>query len=204
MTTATNYEIGKVIDFVEMVRVPVQPRPQPQHWYFIRVHPLMERRATETLLRRGVEVYAPTFEHQVRVQRHWRLYSLPKTRRVRSPLFPGIIFVADIDADVPRLKDYSQDVVGLLKFGEFPARLDERLYEQVRELERSMAQPLSKARLAVALKVGAQVRVREGAGHPLEMWTGRIQRLDGKRRLRILLDVVKREVSMERDQVEPV
>lgn len=197
------YKIGDYVDTIDLAEAVVDV-PIPDYWFFVRVHPLMERRASDLLHRQGICCYAPTFEHQVKVNRRWTQWTLTKTKRVRSPLFPGIIFVPDFDADVPRLKSISQDVVGLLKFGEFPARLSAELFRAVRELERTMGVPLSKRKQE--WKRGDLVRVKFDAHNPFAMWTGRFDRLDGKGRLRVLLTAASREVPvvLSEDQVEPV
>jgi transcription termination/antitermination protein NusG len=198
------YQIGDYVDTIDLAADAPTEVPIPECWYFVRVHPLMERKASDVLQRRGVSCYAPTFEHQVKVYRRWTQWTLPKTKRVRSPLFPGIIFVPDSDADVPRLKAISQDVVGLLKFGEFPARLSAALFRSVRELEKTMGVPLSKRKQE--WKQGDELRVKWDANNPFATWRGRFDRLDGKGRLRVLLQAASREVPviLAEDQVEPV
>jgi transcription antitermination factor NusG len=195
---------GDFVDFIDRTPARVD-RPIPTFWYFVRVHPLTERRASDLLDRRGVTCYAPTFEHEVRAHRRWRQWTMPKMKRIRSPIFPGLIFIPDFDADVPRLKGLSRDVVGLLKFGEFPARLSAALCQSVRELERNMSVPLSQKKHA-PLKPGDPIRVKWETGNPFAMWTGRFERLDGKGRLRVLLQAASREVpvTLPEDQVEAV
>ena len=165
---------------------------------------MKERKVIDLLLRRGVSCYAPTFQHQVKVHRRWQQWTLPKTRQVRSPIFPGIIFVPDFDADIPRLKHLCGDVVGLLRLGEFAARMNTTMFRSVQLLEKTMGLPLSQVKRS--FKAGDPIRVKWDPANPFAMWSGRFDRLDGKGRLRVLLTGLSREVpvTLPEDQIEPV
>jgi len=199
-------EMLKIGDFVEHSvadLLPVVPAV-PEAWFLIRVHPMRERKVMDALLRRGASCAVPTFEHVQKVHHKWRQWTLQKVRRVRSPIFPGIVFVPDFDADIRRLQSLSDGIFGYLRLGERAISLCPSLFDQVRRLELAMNQPLSQAKRA--LKAGDRVRIKEGAGNPFEMWTGRFQRLDGKGRLRVLIQIMEREVPvvLAEDEIEPV
>lgn len=190
----------KIGDFVELVepddlRASVPTRPA--HWSLIRVRPLIERRVQRQLTERGVSCSVPQYLKRVSVSRQFP-WQKPIVQRRIVPLFPGLVFVPEVEADVSHLRGLADGLVGFLYIGERPARISDRDMDDIREIERRQCMPVS------ALRRGSKVRIREGS--PFAMWTGRIERLDDHGRLRVLIDVIKREVAVDisSHQVEPV
>lgn len=195
----------KIRDYVDHVEVVAPAVPaQPGRWYILRVHPLCELRVQDKLTARGANCYAPRYPKQMTIPRRFT-WQRPIVQRRMVPLFPGIVFVPDFDADLARLKALSDGVAGFLHFGDRIASLSSQLMADVMGIEESLCLPLAqKKQVTRGLAVGMRVRIRDGS--PFEMWTGRIERLDGRGRLRVLIDGIKREVAVEMSshQVEPV
>jgi transcription antitermination factor NusG len=190
-------KIGDFVDFVEPEESPAAVSVNPARWFLIRVHPLIERRVQRKLTQRGVSCYVPQYPKQVSVARQFP-WQKPIVQRRIVPLFPGLVFVPDVDADIAHLRRLADGVVGFLYVSERPARVSHDDMEDIRAIESRQCVPVS------ALRKGSTVRIREGS--PFAMWTGRIERLDDRGRLRVLIDVIKREVAVELSshQVEPV
>lgn len=192
------YKIGDIVGVVDSsdeLAVPVSP----ERWYLLRTHPGREFSVSDAFIHRRISHYLPTFVRSVwaggyaaRVARH--------RRTVRRPLFPGIILVPDFEADIERLKQ-TAGVSGWLKIGDAAAALRAKDWHDVREIEAVLAVPPSKREQRFA--VGQLVRITDG---PLGMWTGRIERLDERGRLRVLIEVARRAFPVEiaGDEVEPV
>lgn len=193
-------KIGDFVEFTEPVPAPAVP-VQPARWYILRVHPLCELRVQDKLTARGASCYAPRYPKQMTIPRRF-VWQRPIVQRRMVPLFPGIVFVPDFDADLARLKALSDGVAGYLHFGDRVASIDHGLMADVMGLEERLCIPRSQ-RQRSDLRPGMMVRIRDGS--PFAMWTGRIERLDDKGRLRVLIDIVKREVAVElfSHQVEP-
>lgn len=189
-------KIGDFVDFIEPDAGAVSVPREPSRWFLVRVHPLTERRVHAKLTERGVSCYVPLIPRRVVVARAFA-WQKPIVRRVQVPLFPGLVFVPDFDVDIPRLRLLAAGVVGLLHLEERPASLRAQDVADIRAIEARLSVPLS------SLKRGDLVRIRDGS--PFAMWTGRIDRLDDKGRLRVLIDAIKREVAVELSshQVEP-
>ncbi len=191
----------KIGDFVDVippmasVSVPIAP----ERWMLLRVNPSRERRVHERLTERGVCCYAPHFPRRITVSRRFA-WQRPIVQQRMVPVFPGLVFVPDFDADVVRLRSYSDGIAGLLFVDRRAASLSTANVDAIRSIEAHLSTPVSTAR---AYAVGDRVRVRDGS--PFAMWTGRIDRLDGKGRLRVLIAAIKREVAVDLSshQVEP-
>lgn len=205
--TTIDLKLLKIGDFVDVLGRPEVKAllPDPSCWYLLRVHPGRERMVGRAFKRRNVWYELPTFMRDVAVHgQRWRFYSTPRMRRLEVPIFPGFIFVPDHEADLDRLKSISDHVTSFLKFGDGEAApIKPALMQAILELQAELASPQAQSRRWRRLKVGQTVSINGG---PFAMWTGRIERLDGKGRIRVLLNILKREVpvAMTEDQVEPV
>jgi transcriptional antiterminator NusG len=183
----------KIGDFVEPVEVAHTSSPVPKLWYLLRIHPNRELTVEEKLNERGVCAYIPKEKRSVRAGR---------SRQLRvAPIFPGLLFIPDFEADLRRLKDLAEGIVGYVMFGERAAYASPRIMESIRGLEAVIDIPVSKRARKYA--IGQLVRVVDG---PFNWWEGRIERLDTHGRLRVLLNILEREVpvEMDEDQIEPV
>lgn len=192
------YKIGDVVGLVDVDDAPAVP-VSPERWYLLRTHPGREFIVSDAFMHRGISHHLPTFVrsvwaggHAARVSRH--------RRTVRRPLFPGVILVPDFEADIDRLKQ-TGGVAGWLRIGDQAAAITPKVWREVRDIEAVLAVPPSKR--PRRFEVGQLVRIADG---PLHMWIGRIERLDAKGRLRVLIAAAKRAFPVEvaEDEVEPV
>jgi transcriptional antiterminator NusG len=183
------YNIG---DFVGYAEPPVVEAPIPKLWYMIRVMPNRELTVQDKLLTRGVCVYVP--------RETWSQRTVWNRRRIcERPIFDGVIFVPDFDADIRRLRGYTDGLIGFVRFGDRAACAAAQIMEAIHRIEERLRLPLGKRKFAA----GQQVRVISG---PFGYFEGMIERLDSHGRLKVLLHVFERQVSVELEeaQIEPV
>ena len=155
-------------------------------WYVIRSKPHRERFVSQQLSRQGLEVFFPTAcVHPTN----------PRAARER-PYFPGYLFVhLDLDAvGVSRLR-WLPAAVGLLEFGGEPAIVPDTL---VTQLKRRVASIQAAGGLVFAdLKKGDPVKITAG---PLAGYEAIFDlRLKGSDRVRVLLEMLCRQVRLELD-----
>jgi len=195
------FKIGDVVGAVASETAMPAVASEPDRWLLLRVHPQTERRVHEKLTRRGICCYAPSYPCEVTVRRTYT-WQKPIVQRRIKPLFPGLVFVPDLDVSMDRLKAISDDVAGLLIYAGIPLAARPKDMHDIRRIEQELNQPRSARRRRMA--VGDMVRIRDDG--PFAMWTGRIERLDDRGRLRVLIEFIKREVAVDLSshQVEPV
>lgn len=211
-----DYRKGEIVGFVDLMDCDDACVPRvPAEWLLVRVKRLRERHVEERLQRNGVSCYLPTYERHVSVGK-WKHWTISRKRKVRTPIFPGMIFVPQFD--VPRVHGISSFIGGLVRmrddamlgedasdpFAGF-ARMSHALFLYMRELERGFDQPQSRKAKARQYKPGDRVLIMEG--NPFALWSGRIERLDSKGRIKVLLTIMQREVAVTGltvEQVEPV
>ena len=183
------YAIG---DFVEIVQIPVIAAQIPKLWYMLRLHPNLELKIERRLLEHGKSVYVPKEKRAIKT-----LWNRKVLRDV--PLFAGVMFVPDFEADLQRLKNIADGIGGFIKYDGTAVRVSLRIMYSIRRFEERMQRSPSKRKF----KIDQSVRV---IGGPFDMFEGKIERLDSRYRLRVLLDILKREVPVEfdEDQIEAV
>lgn len=185
-------EIG---DFLDVIDRPIpQPRPQAMFHYMMRVVPNCELRIEDKLREFGVSVYVPK-ERESR-KTGWN------RRQLRTvAIFEGSIFIPDFEADLRKLKDIADGIIGYCRFGDEPVRVRPKMMQEIRKFETLMDVPPSQRKRAFA--VGQQVRITGGLW---DMWMAQIDRLDRKRRLTASINLFGRMTSIEllEDQVEAV
>ena len=155
-------------------------------WYAVQTKPRRERAVAEALERGGLECYFPRI-------RQWRHRAGKRFREV-GPLFPGYLFVRLAFAgDYPRVR-WTPGLARVVAFGDSPVRIEEDMLAQIREMEKAG----SRGRLrSQSLEPGARVRVMEG---PFAGFQGRVvTRLSGGERVRILLELFRRQASLDCD-----
>ena len=183
-------EVGDFVGMIEPKRVAV---PIPMAWYLLRIHPNRECTVADRLLHRGATVYLPT---EIRTRRSVWSRRVP----VAAPIFPGILFVADFDADLRRLRALSDGIVGYIPgCASEPAVANRKTMGDIHKLAERLNVPMGQRKY----RIGQGVRVGEG---PFSYWTGRIERLASHGRLRVLLDVIECQVPVEiaENQIEAV
>jgi transcription antitermination factor NusG len=195
---AQRLEVGQFVEFVER---PVRQVQQAACHYMLRLHPNYEMKAERQLAERGIEVYVP--KEQRSVKGVWNRRAL----RV-VPIFSGIMFVPDFNADLARLKAVADGIGGFVKRtkedGEIEAvPVGPYWMRKIRKFEKSCNSPEAVQARARVFHVHQKVRI---VGGPWDMWEGRIARLDSHHRLSVLIEAMEREVPVEldEDQVEAV
>lgn len=181
-------------DFVEMVdlaaRAPAPEKPLAKLWYMLAVRPGKDATVMRTFRRHGIDAYSPQIK-KTKVARGRKC-------EVVEPLFPGLIIIPDYETNIP---DYASDgVIGLVMFGEFFMRLRPKDVADIRNIEAGCNVPLSKQERMYA--TGQLVRVVDG---PFAYFGGRIEKLDSKGRLSVLVSIFGRMslVTLDEGQVEP-
>jgi transcriptional antiterminator NusG len=184
----------KIGDFVEPVDVAPKVKPEPKHWYLLRVHPNRELTIEQKLTDRGVSVYVPKEKRTVPT-----VWSRRALRTV--PIFPGMILIPDFEANLRKLRSLADGIIGYVTFGDCVAIARPEAMDIIRNIEASF--DLSPSQRKRKYAVDQQVRVVNGA---FEWMEGRIQRLDSHGRLKVLLHIMEREVLVEldEDQIGPV
>ena len=179
-------------DFVEFMPRPVIAAPMPQVWYLLRLHPNFDLKAERQLHQHGISAYVPK---EIRIVRASRNRRVPRT----VPIFPGAMFVPDFDADIARLKSAADGIGGFVKYCGEAVRVSLRVMNEVRRFETKRNRNPDERKF----DVGERVRIVGGA---FDMFEGRIDRLDPKYRITVLIELLTREVPvhLEEDQVEAV
>lgn len=200
---ARHFELGQHVGFVDLMEnIRAEVPVTPARWYVLRVHPNREQVVMRDLRRRHMSCYLPLYPNYVPVgrRRPGAKDKRPK-RLVMTPLFPGLIFIPDFEANAEKFRSID-GTAGFLKFGAHAAFARADMMRTIRIFEAAANVPRSQRRVVKpAHKLGDTVMLRDGV---FEGWTGRIDRLDAKGRLRILIDCLKRGVSVEADETQIV
>lgn len=189
MTALLNLNIG---DFVEFVEHPVISNPMPVIWYMVRLHPNYDLRAERQLHDHGISAYVP--KEQRTIKAGWN-------RRIARtvPIFPGALFVPDFDADIARLKNACDGIGGFVKYCGEALKVSLATIGQLRRFE-AKRNGIPEQR---KFEVGQQVRVVRG---PFDLSEGRIDRLDPRYRIVVLIEILGQlvPVHFDEDQIEAV
>jgi transcription elongation factor/antiterminator RfaH len=151
-------------------------------WYVVHTQPCAEGQAISHLEMQGYRVICPRYR---RVVRHAR-----KARSVLAPLFPNYLFVRlDISRDQWRSVNGTRGVVRLLMQGGAPQAVPAGIVEglQARMREDGTID------LSSALQIGGTVRIVDG---PFAQFVGTLEHLDAAGRVRVLLALLGRSVSV--------
>lgn len=203
-------EIGQFVGTVDLdaVRGPASVPMQPKYWFILRTHPGCERKVMREFERRNISAYCPLIAKQQRVVRrvHGSSWTYEVKRLVQVPLFPQLVFVPDFE----RVPTDISGVSGWLRFGEWFARIPSQreatsergaCMEDIHALLAIANTPRSKRESKFA--TGDLVRIVDG---PFQLFSGRIERLDSKGRLKVAIDVFGRlsPTIVSEWQIEPV
>lgn len=161
-------------------------RPAARRWYVIRAKPRRERFVRDQLQGQGLEVFYPAV----------RVHPVNPRAATERAYFPGYLFVrADLEAVGANKLRWLPAAVGLLEFGGDPAVVPEALVSQ---LQRRVASIQAAGGLVFAdLQRGDAIQITSGpfAGYEAIFDL----RLKGADRVRVLLDLLRRQVSVELD-----
>lgn len=188
--------------FVDIIARPVERLevPMPKCWYVLRAHPGKDRKVLRALRRHGVDFYFPTYPREETVTRRSLGFEVKAKRIVTTSLFPGMIFIPDFECDRVNSVDIDGGA-GFLWFGDWKASLSPKHIADIMAINAVANVPRSKRERL--FEIGQLVRIVDG---PFASFNGRIERLDSKGRLSVLVDLFKRmtPVEFEAGQLEPV
>ncbi|WP_425909341.1 transcription termination/antitermination protein NusG [Nitrobacter sp. TKz-YC02] len=202
-------EIGQLVGTVDLdaLHGPASVPMQPQCWFILRTHPGCERKVMREFERRNISAYCPRITKQQRVTRSVRgsSWTYEIKRLVEVPLFPQLVFVPDFE----RVPTDISGVSGWLRFGEWRARIpSERkarsggvaCMADIHALVAIANTPQSKREAKFDL--GDLVRIVDG---PFRDFSGRIERLDSKGRLKVAIQIFGRlsPAVVSEWQIEP-
>jgi transcription antitermination factor NusG len=184
------YNIGDFVEFVERPQPFAKP-PALCH-YMLRLHPNYDLKAERQLRAVAIDAYVPKEKRSVR-----GVWNRSVLRDV--PMFPGVMFIPDYDADLPRIKSIADGIGGFIKVDGSALKVKPFWMERIRVFEAKQQADSGRRKF----QVGQHVRI---VGGLYDMWEGKVARLDRHARLKVLIATIAGEVSVEfgEDQVEAV
>jgi transcription termination/antitermination protein NusG len=185
-----DYVKGQIVGYVPIDIEPIAAPPEPERWYVLKTFANKESKVMRTFKDRGISAYFPTVRNR-RVVRGRACDGV-------SALFAGVIFIPDFQAKLGGVK--VDGVEGYFKMGDCYPYLTGKLMEDVRKLEAIGHLPVARKRRLWS--VGQLVRVTNG---PFALFQGKIEQLDSRGRLKVLVDIFKRmtPIELEEGQIEP-
>ena len=155
--------------------------PVGQRWYVAATLPSRENLAKQQLESQGFQTFFPK---RLKTVRHAR-----RTMNRVVSFFPGYVFVSlDLKADRWRSVNGTIGVKSLIMGGESPLAAPGGVVEQLQE----MTDKKGFLRLRDEFQPGDQIRILNG---PMADMVGEIDRLDGKHRARVLLDLLHSKIQ---------
>ena len=153
-----------------------------ERWYVVHTHPHAEERVIANLAHQSFKTFCP---HTQKTVRHAR-----KLTHVLTPLFPNYVFVRlNMHRDRWRCVNGTRGVVRIISQGEIPVAVPKGVVEALKvrmDAEGTID-------LSPSFKVGDSVRILEG---PFSELIGTLELLDGAGRVRVLLELMGRVVSV--------
>jgi transcription elongation factor/antiterminator RfaH len=151
-------------------------------WYVVQTLPHSERKALFHLERQEYVTFLP---RNSKLVRHAR-----KSTTVLAPLFPNYLFVhMDISLQRWRPINGTFGVARLITQNDFPKPVPIGVIEAIQ----SHANGDGTCNLSPSLKLSQNVRINDG---PFADFIGTLEQLDASGRVRVLLDLMGREVSI--------
>ena len=151
-------------------------------WFVVHAQPRNEMRAVANLNRQGFQTFCPCVRHTVRHAR--------KSTLTLVPLFPGYVFVqVDVSVDQWRSINGTRGVIRLITNGDDPVPVPVGIVE---DLQRRIS-PDGAMDWTSSFKVGDQVKISDG---PFAAFIGKLEKLDASGRVRVLLDLLGRSVTV--------
>ncbi|MGH6683440.1 MAG: transcription termination/antitermination protein NusG [Pseudolabrys sp.] len=151
-------------------------------WFVARTQPHLEARALANLEKQGLRVFCPRFRKS---RRHAR-----RIDSVLVPLFPSYIFVRlDLASDRWRCVKSTRGIADMVMRGEMPQAVAPGIVESLQQRTRADGT----LDLTLRLEIGQPVRVAYG---PFADLVGTLEQLDAAGRVRVLLDLLGRSVSV--------
>ena len=151
-------------------------------WYVVHTQPRAEGQALRHLEMQGYLVFCPRYRRTVRHAR--------KTRSVLAPLFPGYLFVRfNVLRDQWRSINGTRGVAYLLMRGGTPQPIPNGIIDGLKARTRADGT----IDWTSTFKVGGAVRIVDG---PFAEFLGTLEHFDAAGRVRVLLDLLGRSVSV--------
>jgi len=161
-------------------------------WYVVHTQPNAEMKASAHLRRQSYEIYVP-------LCRRWRRHAR-KRELVLRPLFPRYIFVRfDTRSERWRPILSTVGVSGLICNGDKPVSVPDDIIDDIRAAERRGS--FDDSRAVARLNPGDRVRIVRG---PFADLAGQLQLLISADRIKVLLDILGRQVPTVLDLSEAV
>jgi transcriptional antiterminator RfaH len=153
-----------------------------KRWYVARTQPRAEGHAIANLEKQKFRAFCPRFRKS---RRHAR-----RVESVLVPLFPSYIFVRlDLSCDRWRSVNGTRGVAHILMQGEWPQAVAPGVVESLEQRMRADGT----VDLTSELEVGQSVRLASG---PFADFIGTLQQLDSAGRVRVLIELLGRSVSV--------
>jgi transcriptional antiterminator RfaH len=153
-----------------------------ERWYVVYTQPGAESRATIHLKRQGYQVFCPRY---LKTVRHAR-----RTKSIPAPLFPNYLFLRlDVSRDPWRAINGTRGVVRLIMQGEAPQPVPKGIVDDLQ----ARIGPDGTIDWKGTFKIGQAVRIANG---PFATFVGTLEHLDAAGRVRVLLDLLGRSVSV--------
>lgn len=159
----------------------IEPAGEGREWVVLHVRPRCEKKAVNVCEQEDIAAYLPL---RKKVHRYGR-----REHSFMSPLFPGYVFCI-VDPDAKGFLRQNQYVANLLEVAE-----QQKLVRQLQQIERALAAN-DAVQVLPYLESGKLVRVTAGSLKGLE---GIIQRVKGKTRVVISVDMIQQSVAIEVD-----
>jgi len=151
-------------------------------WYVVQTQPHAETKAIFHLERQRYRIFCPRVTKMVRHAR--------KSSRVLAPLFPGYLFLnLDVFREGWRSVNGTFGVSHIIMQNELPQPVPRGVVEELQARMDARGVILWQERF----KVGQTVKIGEG---PFADFIGILEHLDAKGRVRVLLDLMGRTVSV--------
>ena len=184
-----HYVKGQLAGFVP-VTIEQAAVTMPKRWFVLKTFANKESRVARTFVQRGISFYYPVVRGSKVARGSKRIHI--------SPLFAGIIFIPDFQAELGGVR--VEGVDGYFKMGDCYPSLKPDEMEGVRALERLLNIPVARKRRL--LREGDPVRLVTG---PFAQYEAKIERLDSNGRLKVLISIFGRMTSalVAEDQIEP-
>jgi transcriptional antiterminator RfaH len=153
-----------------------------KRWFVVHTRPLSEMRAIGNLERQGYRTFCPLARRTIRHAR--------KLSTVVSPIFRNYLFIRlNPSLDRWRCINSTRGVVSLVMHGDKPAPVPRGVIETILEYVNFDGT----VNTAAALDVGQPIRIESG---PFADIAGRFERCEQDGRIRVLLEILGRVVSV--------
>ncbi len=166
----------------------VPPLPNAQHqaaWYAVYTRSRFEKKLLSELTDRSIEVFLPMRE----ILSRWK----DRKKRIWVPLFPGYIFVNQVDTPENRYRVLN--VPGAVRFVGHEGRAESIPEEQILSVRRFLEAKISVDPYPY-LQIGRRVEIIAG---PLKGIVGILVQKKGRFRFVLQVDLIRQAVSVEID-----